>query len=384
MSKVLVNETSLTGIADAIRGKNGKTDKYKPSEMAAAILAITGGGGGDLPEEALTITGDCGYRFANDGWNWFIDAYGDRITTKDITSCEYMFNYCNNLEEIPFDINCITTKEVPLTRIFYGCKKITEVPKINNCKPNGMSYLFYECAMLPEIPDDLVDWFDWSYMEGLTGGTVGGKSNLFYGCRSLRSIPMSFMEHANPNASPSYSQFQSAFVGCAGLDELVDLPIPHTATWTSGGFSSCFYSAGRLKNITFKMPDGQPYVKNWKGQNIDLTSSTGWIYSSYILGYNTSITADKEVKDDATYQALKNDPDWWTQKIEYSRYNHDSAVATINTLPDTSAYIASAGGTNTIKFKKNAGSKTDGGAINTLTAEEIAVASAKGWTVTLS
>lgn len=30
-----------------------------------------------------------------------------------------------------------------------------------------------------------------------------------------------------------------------------------------------------------------------------------------------------------------------------------------------------------------AGSKTDGGAINTMTAEEIAVAAAKGWTVTL-
>jgi hypothetical protein len=45
--------------------------------------------------------------------------------------------------------------------------------------------------------------------------------------------------------------------------------------------------------------------------------------------------------------------------------------------------LATAGGTNTIKFKGIAGSKTDGGAINTLTEEEIAVAAAKGWTVTL-
>ena len=80
---------------------------------------------------------------------------------------------------------------------------------------------------------------------------------------------------------------------------------------------------------------------------------------------------------------LKNDPDWFTCNVAYSRYNHDSAVATINSLPDTSAYLATAGGTNTIKFKGAAGEKTDGGAINTLTAEEIAVAAAKGWTVTL-
>ena len=52
-------------------------------------------------------------------------------------------------------------------------------------------------------------------------------------------------------------------------------------------------------------------------------------------------------------------------------------------MPDTSAYLAANGGTNTIKFKGESGSATDGGAINTLTAEEIAVATAKGWTVSL-
>ena len=46
MAKVLVNESSLSGIADAIRGKNGSTDTYMPNEMAAAITAIETGGGG--------------------------------------------------------------------------------------------------------------------------------------------------------------------------------------------------------------------------------------------------------------------------------------------------------------------------------------------------
>ena len=80
---------------------------------------------------------------------------------------------------------------------------------------------------------------------------------------------------------------------------------------------------------------------------------------------------------------MKNNPDWFTCNFAYSRYNHDSAVETINSLPDTSAYIAANGGTNTIKFKGVAGSATDGGAINTLTEAEIAVAAAKGWTVSL-
>ena len=41
---VLVNESSLSAIADSIRGKNGETTKYKPAEMAAAIAAIKTGG----------------------------------------------------------------------------------------------------------------------------------------------------------------------------------------------------------------------------------------------------------------------------------------------------------------------------------------------------
>lgn len=45
MSKVLVTETYLEDIADAIRSKNGSTDTYTPAEMASAISDISGGGG---------------------------------------------------------------------------------------------------------------------------------------------------------------------------------------------------------------------------------------------------------------------------------------------------------------------------------------------------
>jgi hypothetical protein len=49
MANVIINDTHLTNIADAIREKTGTSDTYKPGEMAAAISAITTGGGGDLP-----------------------------------------------------------------------------------------------------------------------------------------------------------------------------------------------------------------------------------------------------------------------------------------------------------------------------------------------
>lgn len=43
MANVLVNENSLSDIADAIRSKKGVSTTYKPSEMADAISSISGG-----------------------------------------------------------------------------------------------------------------------------------------------------------------------------------------------------------------------------------------------------------------------------------------------------------------------------------------------------
>lgn len=45
MGRVLVSDTYLTDIANAIRGKNGSTDSYTPQQMASAIENIPSGGG---------------------------------------------------------------------------------------------------------------------------------------------------------------------------------------------------------------------------------------------------------------------------------------------------------------------------------------------------
>ncbi len=53
-TKVIILDTTLKEIADAIRTKNGVTTQYLPSEMAAAILAISGGGSGGGTEPVNT------------------------------------------------------------------------------------------------------------------------------------------------------------------------------------------------------------------------------------------------------------------------------------------------------------------------------------------
>lgn len=385
MAKVLVNDSNLTNIANAIRGKNGETTTYKPSEMAAAITAISGGSGPEIPDSAFVISGNCIYWDYYGRFDDFITAYKNKWSSSNIKNCSSMFEG-SQLTEIPFELNFDTNNQ-SANAMFRGCEKITKIPKLNNLKPNDTSNLFERCERLRTIPNDFTNNWNFSYIDNQTSQWNCPQSKMFYNCYSLRSIPIGLISHGNKYIYYNYSYFYNGFTHCYVLDELVNLPIPYTqATWNNNSFSNTFTYCERLKNITFaKQDDGTPYTVNWKNQAISLIYNVGYAETnSIILNHNSGITADKEVTDDASYQALKNDPDWFTCDIAYSRYNHDSAVATINSLPDTSAYLTSAGGTNTIKFKGASGSATDGGAINTLTEEEIAVATAKGWTVTLS
>ena len=423
-----INDTHLTSIANAIRNKyiesgvdimddNGEAPKYKPSEMATAIgnlpsvsvkpviapLNVTENGeyvapstidgyspvtvnvptgGAELPSEALTISGNCSYRFSFSGWDWFIENYGDQITTSNITSATNMFYY-SKIETIPFTINLSTNANgCSCISMFESCSNLKTLPEISG-KPNSFSSVFSNCYSIRQIPDS---WGNLDFSK-IQADSFININDIFNSCYSLRQIPASLISKLhNKKTTGSYSKlYYTCFSSCYSLDEILNLPVDG-ATMTSNMFASSFDNCSRLKDMTFATNNGTPYTANWKTQTIDLTKSVGNSSNSYvnnILNYNSGITADKKVTDDTTYQALKNDPDWFTTNVAYSRYNHDSAVATINSLPDTSAYLAANGGTNTIKFRGNSGSATDGGAINTLTEEEIAVATAKGWTVTL-
>lgn len=54
MATVTTNNQYYTDIANAIRDKNGTQTQYMPSEMAAAITAISGGGEPDPPDDGKT------------------------------------------------------------------------------------------------------------------------------------------------------------------------------------------------------------------------------------------------------------------------------------------------------------------------------------------
>ena len=392
MSLVTINDEYLSAIGTSIRNKNGTTDLIKPKDMAAAIDAITGGGSGVDPA-LLNFTGDCSYLFSNKQIFNILAPYLDQMTFTDVYNCEYMFRSCpvEDLSNLTINLYKETRySNFPYNIIdgkymFYGCSYLKEFPQFGyttNLHLADSEYMFYGCYRMREVPD----WIN-NIASPPSEGFYLFTSNMFANCHSLRSVPADFLAKVcstyrqSGTATSPITQYGSSiglggFKNCYALDELknVSTRINYTVEKNETAINSDFVArCSRLKSLTFD--SANRFVDNV----LDLSDYVGWAYSATnITGYNSGITADKEVVDDATYQALKNDPDWFTCDVAYSRYNHTSAVETINSLPDMSDY-----GTNTIKFKSAAGSKTDGGSISNLTPAEISVATAKGWTVSL-
>ena len=397
-----IQDETLTAIGEAIRKKTNTTELLTPIEMAEVIDAIPD----PISIEPIILTGACSYGCAGAVASSYIKNFGNTISTAGLTDTDYMFHQ-STLETIPFDINFDVSTYRRMGSMFNKCNNLKELPKIEYAYPEDMGSLCANCNNLRYIPEDYFDKWDFSRIHTYA---YSGWSGMFMYCYSLRKVPTFLLNNMWSTATSSFYAGYASFSSCYALDEIDGLGVQN-ATITSNLFSQLIsYNFYRIKRFTFATnEDGTPKTANWKGQTIDFSNNIGcflyaggadtsaWsestrnsaINSSNITKYNSGITNDKLIYNAETYEALKNDEDAFCimsrdDGPKYSRYNRISAVETIKSLPDCSTYIAANGGTNTIKFKGISGEWTDGGAINTMTAEEIAVATAKGWTVSFS
>lgn len=439
--KYVINETTLSSIGDAIRSKSGGSAPIETVDMATAIENLP-------TAEPFVVSGDARYAFAfpmqtnipSNGLT--VRHLINSCTTEDITDSRYMFQN-NQMTSLPIVINF---KDDPKahqgyshilgSNMFKNCLYLKNIPVMNDAVFSDCSHMFEACGQAQAIPSITFSgeyiWMDGMYYGCSSAGTIGnlkqpigdtslmivkgGLQYLFYNCTCVVDLSH-FFDDVNISFNPESNTVNYLFAECQRLRKLPSMDVINTIihNWTGtngsyGPYSSMFYndrclseirnlgvinstiSSGtslfnkclqnnyNLRSFTFETnEDGTPKTANFKGSTIDLTQYNG--YGSGAWGLSNGFTADKEIKDANTYALLKNDPDAWVgnNNYAYSFYNHDSAVETIASLPDTHAY-----GTNTIKFKNICGGNTDGGAISTLTTEEIAVAAAKGWTVSLS
>lgn len=427
MSKVFINESSLTSIGNAIRGKTGGSELLSvPDGMVAAIESITtGGGSAVLPEELRVISGDVQKMFSKDYATLYVKTYGNQITTKDLYNAQ-MFDGNRTIEEVPFDLNIAGGYTNALFRECYKLKKVKDINIVNPTNTNnGLNECFSNCKslkeigvirnpMLPKLYYAFLNCYYLNYIkiEGAVGLNTGVDRmyGAFQECRGLRELDSSFLKLLRANYSSSNYQtgYGSAFSNCYSINRIVGLGVPissssktHTANMYYNTFDNCY----RLDELTFETnDDGTPKELYANNQVIDLSKRIGYCpnsmwYTCSTVGdimegklvpafydyiqpsasstdiWNYQITADKNTEE------YYNHKDSWTESYLYSRYNHRGMVNTINSLPDTSTFLSTDGGTNTIKFKSNQGDSSPWGGASNLTEEEIAVATAKGWTV---
>jgi hypothetical protein len=338
------------------------------SAYASAQVAVS-----DITPQTTTISGDAKMACAGALAGAYINTFPNSVQTSNLTSCNQMFYKNTAVVNIPFKIKPKYNYYINCAEMFIDCTNLQAAPTFSaDMKPTNTHYMFKNCTNLNDISGLFSEGANWEYQATTDGYSHYG---IFYGCESLRSVPTEYLQQLICTADPSETPYEKLFAYCYNLDEIVGLPVANEFKY-SGAFTDFIPQAMCLKRFTFaKNADGTPIVAKWKSQTIDLSNYIGYC-SNYYYPRNSGRTWDYEIKDEGTYASYKNNADAYTYNYKYSRYNRASAVETINSLPDCSAT-----GTNTIKFDGTCGSLTDAGAINTMTEAEIAVAAAKGWTV---
>ena len=241
------------------------------------------------------------------------------------TDAKYMFLGCGNLTEIPL----LDTSNVKnMSSMFSRCSKLTTIPLLNTSKVYSMEAMFEYCTSLVSIP--LLDTSNVIEMNGM-----------FSSCSNLTSIPLLNTSKAR--------QMQHTFNSCYSLTSIPQLDTSNVTT-----FYNTFYNCNNLTDVPLLNASKATYMVNVFAGTSKLTNFGG--FENLGQAYSTTQSVN--------YNAYKLDLQWSPS------LTHDSLMNVINNLYDIKTKGCNSqqlvlGSTNLAK----------------LTAEEIAIATNKGWTV---
>ena len=372
----------LTAIGDAVRGKTGESEKLTLDGMAEKIRSMP------APMQKIIISGKISGLFSDKFVKLYNNVLKDYIEFKDVTQCMGLvpsLDYVDSGESSYKDQNVedlsniiINFKENAWTHssnMFQNAKFLKKLPKLVNFQPNSLYHFFEHCEKLQEIPEDF--YKDWDISNSASQNVMLGN------CYNLRKAPIGLLKKLqNVNYHAYYDCYSYVcFSNCYRLPEVLNFPFPKhmpSQTWANP-FEQFVYNTYSLSRFTFEAEAADVVHKIYNSITLDFTENVGYTNGYWPNGFYS----DEHIVDAETYAKLKDNPESWTSKLEYCKYNKTSAVETINSLPVVQKASSTDDNAFIIKFKGDAGSATDGGAINTMTEEEIAVATSRGWTVTL-
>lgn len=195
---VVVLDDTLTNIANAIRGKNGSSDKYKPGQMAGAIDNIPAGGLG-IPREVI----DGVYKIPE------VTSFSlpSNVTNVGKYALANAFYSCPSLTSVDLSSLTKVSGEDAFYEAFYNCTALTSVDLSSLTTLSGRNALasaFDVCTALTSV--------DFSSLTTVSG--YHALSNTFSRCSSLTSL--SFPALTVAGLQYGSSQFDNMLYGVTG------------------------------------------------------------------------------------------------------------------------------------------------------------------------
>ena len=212
-----------------------------------------------------------------------------------ITNMSSLFNNCNSLTSVDIsDWNM--EKIISVSQMFKSCQFLSTIKssskwRLDNIK-NDISYIFFECSKLKEIPD-ISNW---------NTKNIINMSYIFKGCSELKSLPdISKWDTRN------VVNMSNIFSGCKSLFSLPDISKWDISKVTdlSGIFSEC----KELKNF--------PDISNWNTREV--------INMKYMFNQCTSLLYLPDISK------------WKTKKVEsfYQMFNDCLKLKEIPKIEET-------------------------------------------------
>ena len=248
-----------------------------------------------------------------------------QLDTSNVTGMTNMFWGCTSLTTI---LQLNTSAVTNMNSMFSGCKSLTTIPQLDTSNVTNMTYMFYDCNSLTTIP--VIDT-----------SAVTNMNSMFYNCKNLISIPQL-------NTS-NVTDMSSMFYNCSYLTT-----IPQLDTSNVTGMTYMFSGCKSLTTIPQLDLSKVISVPNMMRSCSALTTLGG--FQNLGMAYEISQSANY------SYYILN--------LLNSNKLTHESLMNVINNLYDIKTKGCNAqqlilGSTNLAK----------------LTAEEIAIATDKGWNV---
>lgn len=265
-------------------------------------------------------------------------------TTKDVTNMSFMFNFCNNLYYIDFS-NFDTSKVTTMQSMFSNCYALTslDVSDFDMSNVTDMSNMFAGCYALTDLNVSGIDTSKVKTMfqaftelraietldlSDLNTESVTNMSTMFARCFNLKNLNISSFD------TSKVTNMQNMFKECSSL---TSLDISHFIFKDGVYLQRMFSDCTSLESINFGVKSFSKFTLNMFANCTSLTTVTG--------------TASNIIVD---------------LHLQYSSLAHDSVMFFINGLAE-------------VEETKNIFLKTS--VMNTLSDEEIALATSLGWTV---